>query len=184
MLIRSELITPASAEQITLAEAKQHLRVDHSDEDSYITSLIGIARDQAEAVCNRRFGTQSWKLYYDKFDRIKLHGCGVVSTATVYWRDDDGNWIELNSVEYEVVKAVPAYVFYRDDFNLPTTGDFGEVVRVDVTCGQPAPLGVKAWMLLRIGTLFENREMDAERVVQPQDFAQSLLTAYRVVDFS
>ncbi len=184
MLIRSERITPPGVEPITMAEAKTHLRVDHDDEDVYIASLIAVARDEAEAVCGRRFGEQVWRLYFDRFEAIRLHGCGVVATATLDWRNDQGGWVALSGAEYEVVKAVPAYVFYKDDFNVPTTGDFAEVVRMNVSCGEPAPPGVKAWMLLRIGTLYANREADAERRVEPQQFVPNLLAAHRVMDFS
>ena len=184
MLIRSELITAPASEQVTLSEAKTHLRIEHSDDDTFITSLIGIARDEAESVCNRRFGSQTWKLYFNGFQDIKLHGCGSVSEATMYYRDLDGDWVQLSSDLYEFVKAVPAYVFWKDSFNIPDTGDYGETVRVDVTCGETAAKGVKAWMLVRIGTLYENREADAERRVEPQTFVPNLLAGHRVIDYS
>ena len=39
--------SPAT-EPVTLADAKAHLRVDGTDEDAYITGLIGVARVAAE----------------------------------------------------------------------------------------------------------------------------------------
>lgn len=187
MLIRSELVTAPTDEQITLAEAKAHLRVDANDEDAYIYALISVARDEAEAVCGRRFGAQSWKLYFDRFERIKLHGCGQVSSATLYWRDQNGTWQALDASQYEIVKAVPAYAFYKDDFNVPTTGDYAEIVRIDVSCGETAPRGVKQWMLLRISSLYEQREdmvVGAGITSNPTLFVPQLLAAHRVIDFS
>jgi uncharacterized phiE125 gp8 family phage protein len=187
MLIRSELVTAPTDEQLTLSEVKAHLRVDSNDEDAYIYSLISVARDEAEAVCGRRFGAQSWKLYFDRFERIKLHGCGQVSSATLYWRDQNGTWQALDASQYEIVKAVPAYAFYKDDFNVPTTGDYAEVVRIDVSCGESAPRGVKQWMLLRIGTLYEHREdaiVGAGVLAYPMVGVPQLLAAHRVIDFS
>ena len=40
-------------EPVTLAEAKLHLRVEHSDEDAYIGGLISAAREYAESFTNR-----------------------------------------------------------------------------------------------------------------------------------
>lgn len=40
-------------EQITLAEAKTHLRVLHDDDDTYIATLISAARQYAEGYQNR-----------------------------------------------------------------------------------------------------------------------------------
>ena len=47
-------VEPAT-EPITLVEAKAHLRVDFSDEDTYIDTLIVAARRYCEAYCNRVF---------------------------------------------------------------------------------------------------------------------------------
>ena len=184
MLIRSELITAASSEQITLAEAKLHLRVDHTTDDTLITSLIKVAREEGEAVCGRCFGMQEWALYFDCFHNIKLHGCGIVTAATLHWRDQNGDWQALGTTQYDLVKSVPAKIYLKDSFNVPTTGDYADPVRVTLTCGELASFAVKAWMLLRIGTLYQNREADSERKVEPQTFVPNLLAAHRVIDFS
>jgi uncharacterized phiE125 gp8 family phage protein len=54
--------TPATA-LITLADAKAHLRVDHTDEDAYITSLIGVATeilDGNTGEIGKALITQTW----------------------------------------------------------------------------------------------------------------------------
>jgi len=186
MWVRSELVTGPTDEQITLAEAKAHLRVDSNDEDAYIYALISVARDAAESACARRFGAQSWKLYFDDFERIKLHGCGQVSSATLYWRDQNGAWQALTATQYEIVKSLPAFVFLNNTFSTPTTGNYAEIVRVDVSCGETAPRGVKQWMLLRIASLYEQREdmvVGAGITSNATLFVPQLLEPHRVIDF-
>lgn len=54
-------------EPITLAEARLHLRVDSTDEDTLITSLIAAAREDCEAFQNRKYLTQTWEYWLDSF---------------------------------------------------------------------------------------------------------------------
>jgi len=61
------IVTPPAEEPVTLTEAKNHLRVDLSDDDSLISALIVAAREHAEAITRRAFITQTLKLSLDAF---------------------------------------------------------------------------------------------------------------------
>jgi uncharacterized phiE125 gp8 family phage protein len=67
MTLSTQLITSPAAEPVSLELAKQHLRVDFSDEDSYITALIVAARQYAEKVTKRAFFNQTWLRTLDFF---------------------------------------------------------------------------------------------------------------------
>lgn len=58
----SPLVLPVS-----LADAKTYLRIDHSDEDSLITSLIIAAADWLEAYTHRGLLTQQWQMDLYRF---------------------------------------------------------------------------------------------------------------------
>jgi len=59
------LNTPPAAEPVTLADAKAHLKVDSTDDDALIASLITAARARAEWHTGRALVTQSWTLWLD-----------------------------------------------------------------------------------------------------------------------
>lgn len=61
------LATPPAVEPISTAEAKAHLRVDTSDDDSLIDGLVIAARETAENILNRALITQTWQLVLDAF---------------------------------------------------------------------------------------------------------------------
>lgn len=54
------LTTPPGIEPVTLAEAKAHLRIDHTDDDSLITELIVAARQYCEMNAGIAFVSQTW----------------------------------------------------------------------------------------------------------------------------
>ena len=61
----SILLTGPAVEPLTLAEAKEYLRVDTGDDDDVITALIAGARVHVEAQTRRALITQSWRLVRD-----------------------------------------------------------------------------------------------------------------------
>ena len=46
---------------VTLEELKAHLRIEHDDEDAYLTSLLAMAKAAAEDFCLRIFADKSTK---------------------------------------------------------------------------------------------------------------------------
>jgi uncharacterized phiE125 gp8 family phage protein len=65
--------TAPTVEPITLTEAKEQLRVDHSDHDTMITGLIQAAREQVEAMCGRAIIQQTRIAYFDVWPNKVFH---------------------------------------------------------------------------------------------------------------
>src|SRR5690348_11329574 len=71
------LIGP-TAEPVTLAEMKTHLRVDNTDEDANLIADIAAARDWIEERTSMRMMTQTWRWTVD----IHWKHHGVASPGT------------------------------------------------------------------------------------------------------
>jgi uncharacterized phiE125 gp8 family phage protein len=59
------LTTPPLVEPITLAEAKAHIRITHSDDDTYISTLMISARRLVESRTGLRLLQQGWFVFLD-----------------------------------------------------------------------------------------------------------------------
>lgn len=128
-----KLVTPPAMEPVTLAEAKLHLRVDGTDEDALITSLIRSARLLCEQWCGRAFLSQTWDLWLDDFPpgchqfprnlypsggaaaAIELPMPPLASITWIKYTDLEGNLVTLDAGEYliddqrEPGRVLPAY---------------------------------------------------------------------------
>ncbi len=62
-----DLVTAPALEPVSVAEVKNALRVEHTDDDTLIGYLITAARTNAEAYTRRAFITQTWKMFMDNF---------------------------------------------------------------------------------------------------------------------
>lgn len=186
-----KLITPPATEPLTLAEAKLHLRVDASDEDTYITGLIQAAREKAEHDTGRSLITQTWELALDEFPTagIKLQRPPLISITSIKYDDEAGVEQTLSSALYTtdlyetVGRVMPVY-----DTDWPNTLDSTNVVRVRYTAGygsaSAVPQGIKNWMLVVIGQLYEERGMIGQPgVIGTLPYIDRLLDAYRVMDW-
>jgi hypothetical protein len=61
------LVTPPASEPLSLTEAKAHLRIEHTLDDTYLTTLITAARQYVEQIAWRGLLTQTWELTLDRF---------------------------------------------------------------------------------------------------------------------
>ena len=182
-----KLITGPS-ESITLAEAKLQLRVDGADDDTLITALITAAREQCEHELGRGIGSQTWQRTLDAFPRggIALGMPPVASIGSVQYIDAAAALQTLSSAAYTLDAASDdeAWALPAQGYDWPSTLDTANAVRVQFTCGlTTVPSTVRAWMLLRIGTLYQHRaEIAAGTSIAalPEQYAARLLDRYRV----
>src|SRR5256885_12694283 len=104
----SILLAGPAVEPITLAQAKQFVRVEHDDDDDVITALIAGARIHVETQTRRALITQSWRLTRDVWPAT---GCVPVlpvplktlDAARVY--KSDGSTLATDLAAFTVDKA-------------------------------------------------------------------------------
>lgn len=203
------LITAPQADPVSLAEAKAHLRVDVDDENTLIAALITAARQYAEQITGRSLVNQQWLYTADSFPGAGAGSMGVVWGAE-YSQPGNAMLLEkgpvqsIDSIKYLDMTGAQqtlAPSVYTYDLATPlarVTPRFGQVwplalpqigaVQVAFTAGygvdgSKVPQGIKQWMLLRIGALYENREEEITGrsvTVAPLSFVDSLLDPYRI----
>ena len=130
--------TDAAVEPITTTQAKTHLRVTHSDDDTYIDLLIKTARTSAEHYCGRAFNTQTWVATFNGTDceRLRLPYPKLIGITSIQYRDGDGTLQTTSLSDYEanidnepgVVKflTVPAYdATYENPLRVTYTAGYG-----------------------------------------------------------
>ena len=91
--MRVKLITAPTIEPVSPAEAKDHLRIDISDEDTVVSAMVTAAREHVEDVTRRALLTQTWDYYLDAFppgNAIVLPFGNLASVTSVKYKDDDG----------------------------------------------------------------------------------------------
>lgn len=174
------------AESITLSQAKLHLRVDHADDDTLISGLITAVREAAEHVMGRLLGAQTWQVTLDAFPAAELElGPDVSSIVSIQYLDAAGAAQTMPGTDYvlDSVDVTECWVLPVAGMSWPSTADTGNAVRVRITAGMATvPESVRAWMLLRLGTLYANRASVVAGVSLaelPGGFSDRLLDRYR-----
>lgn len=99
------LVTGPSVEPITLIEAKSHLRVTSSDDDTMLNSLIQAARENAEEFTSRALAQQTWKMYLQDWpsgDYFEIPYPPLQSITHIKYTDSDDDQTTWSTDEYEV----------------------------------------------------------------------------------
>lgn len=169
-----ESITEPETLPVTLAEAKEHLRVTHDEEDFLIDRLIRAATEDAELYQGRSYITRTLRLYLDRFPAagvIYLPMPPAVSVEAVTYRDHSGGEHVIDADRYVVdVARSPGRIAPAPGHSWPHVSLL-PVGAVSVTYragyGDEAgvvPAAIRQAILLTVGHLYENREaVTAER---------------------
>lgn len=182
-------ITDATEEPITLAEAKLHLRVDHSADDQLIGALITAARQAAEERMQRSILPQTWEKRLDLFPSgIELPRGPVVSITSIKFLDTAGALQTLDPADYQLDNTSDylGWVVPAVDVDWPDTQENINAVRVRYLAGwaNPAavPAAIKQWILAMVGATYTHRELAAAGTeVRTLGFLDHLLDPYVVV---
>ena len=161
------LISGPALEPVSLSEAKAHVRVDTTDEDTLISSLIAAARLHLEAFTHRVFITQTWAIYLDQWPQTQPLSLSVsplqsVSSINIY--DADDTFITTNATDY-VVDALsnPPRILWRGPGVAPRPGRKLNGIEIIVTAGYGAsgtqvPEPIRQAILMLVAQWFEHRQ--------------------------
>ena len=163
------LVTAPAAEPISVTDAKSHLRVVGSDDDSYITALIVAARQYAENFTRRTLITQTWDIKLNHFpcdarQLIELPFSPLQSVTSISYVDAQGVTQTWDSSLYMVDSdAVPAQIVPVYGEVYPSTRDQINAVTIRMVtgygdAGSDVPQEIIQAMLMHIGHLYEHRE--------------------------
>lgn len=156
-------LTPPSAEPITLAETKAHLRLDGSAEDDLVGSLIRTAREHLERETGLALIVRPFRLYLDDWPegrviQIARGPVQVIQNVTVY--DDVGTPVEVD-VSGAILdgSARPARLLMPA---LPAPGQALNGIEIDFTAGfgeagTDVPDTLKRALMIHVAAMYELR---------------------------
>lgn len=159
-------ITAPSETPISLAEVKAQIRVDHADEDTYITSLINAATGFVDGLgaLGRAMVTQGWsQAEYNPPEKICLRILPAQSLDAVKYYDDANALQTATLADFELVAdSDVAYVRPIIGKSWPSTYDRPDGLIVEYTSGHGAaadvPATIKHAMLMLVAHWYQNRE--------------------------
>jgi uncharacterized phiE125 gp8 family phage protein len=180
----TEVLPPAyrrteapTVEPLTLAEAKEHVRLDTldgADLDAQVADLLADARSRIEGYTERALLEQTWEARLDDFwgaadlllprpNLLTVTEIAYLATAAAD-PDDEDDWTVVSPTVYEVdVVSVPGRVRLRPAQSWPTAYARAGAVRVTWTAGygdeeQDVPGDVRRACRLLLGHYDRNRE--------------------------
>jgi uncharacterized phiE125 gp8 family phage protein len=185
--MRRFIVTGPAAEPVSLAEAKRFLRIDHSDDDGIVQSLVKAARQRVEARTGRALMSQNWRIVLDAWPwggRVALPLLPAQAVTAVRVHDAFGVAQSFTVPVYNLVQGTEPPVL--DASAVPGPGRPRDGIEIDVTAGYGAnaadvPEPIRQAMRLMIAHAYAATGPDGRSPAgpEPREIA-ALLAPYRL----
>lgn len=181
------LVTPPAADVVSLEEVKQHLHVDHDDDNTLLTSLLKAAVshfDGWSGVLGRALVTQEWRQDADAFwngwtagvgylFRLPLGPVRPAATVTVTYFDGSNVTQTLATSVYELrADALGPFLTLKSGQSWPSVYSRSDAVSVTYQAGYGQPEDVPEAIRLAIKMHVQKHydsAADSERLQQVID---------------
>ncbi len=184
------LLTAPVVEPVTLSEAKAHLRIDHTAEDSVLTEMIVAARQALEDASDLALITQSWQVALDAWPGavVELPKRPAQSVTEVRVTGLDGVAAILVSSAFELKTAGGMARLVKTPSAIWTgPGRLVGGIEIDYVAGygsaaSDVPRALRQALLMVIAHVYENRELLSRESGAPLPAGvDALLAPYRRV---
>jgi uncharacterized phiE125 gp8 family phage protein len=163
----SYLLAGPTAEPVSLDDAKAYLKLDTTDDDALVTTLISAARFHIEGTTGRALLSQSWRVVVDDWPAaglVRLPIAPLISLTAITAYDGDGNpsTLSLSGVLWDAI-ASPTVLFLPAGFGAGVLLRDRQGIEIDYVAGfgsDPAdvPATLRQALLTLVAYWFENRD--------------------------
>jgi uncharacterized phiE125 gp8 family phage protein len=187
----TQTVAPAS-EPVTTAEAKSHLRVDITDDDTLIASYVQAARLFCESYTGRSFVRRTYRADVPDFaDQIVLPGRPIISITSIKYYNTDSPSV-LTTLDSGVYALVHNCINRNYGETWESVYPRADAVEITYIAGyaptsspeveaESVPEPIKTAIKMIVGDLYENREGKIVGTIQSDNpTVLMLLNPYRV----
>jgi len=191
MLHKVVITSGPSVEPLSVEEANTHLHV--SGQDTYVSTLITVARRSIERFLNRTLITTTYKAYADKWDSVITLPYPTLQTVTsVKYYAPDGILTTLNPTDnYWVVNTdEPGQIIRKYDVTYPDLQDGKpDAIEIIYIAGYglavDVPADIKHAMKLLIANYYEQRSdvVVGTNATKIPNYITDLIHSYKIYKF-
>lgn len=143
----AQTIAP-TAEPISLAQAKRQLRVDGTDDDTFIAGLITAARSYVENYCSSQLVVATFQQKLDQFpcgDTISLNYPPLINVSSITYVDSAGTTQTLATTVYSVLTTEkPGKIKLKYGQSWPSIRSQPDAVTITFRAGYARPFTAAA----------------------------------------